>query len=45
MSTGLSDAFLTGELGAKCPECGWRRGGHRPAMPGMGVEACTVARS
>jgi hypothetical protein len=36
----LSDADLTRILGPKCPDCGWRRGQHRPAAPGMGMTAC-----
>lgn len=27
----LDDATLTEILGPKCPDCGWRRGQHRPA--------------
>jgi hypothetical protein len=34
----LDDAALTAILGAKCPDCGWRRGAHRPAGDLLGPE-------
>lgn len=41
MSTPLPDAIFTDALGPKCPECGWRRGAHRPAITiGEPVPAC-----
>ncbi len=39
MNGGMSDAELTEVLGEKCPECGWRRGDHRPQIGG--TAACS----
>jgi hypothetical protein len=38
--TAITDETATAILGPACPSCGWRRGNHRPAAPGMGVEGC-----
>lgn len=41
-AAGPLDLDADGILGPGCPECGWRRGAHRPAAPVMGMPACSA---
>lgn len=38
----LDDATATEALGPKCPDCGWRRGQHRPAVAFSGEQWLTA---
>jgi hypothetical protein len=38
----LTDEWLTGMFGPKCPECGWREGKHRPPITLSDMPVCTA---